>query len=73
MFKQGAIVKQSDIVVEIESVVDCEALGGSEYAGWYDIKGIRLKADLTPDRRKWSQRENLLHTPDHPVEILNPA
>ncbi|MNV98773.1 hypothetical protein D3C71_1940610 [compost metagenome] len=64
------IVRRRDVTVEIESVTCVEDQYGAEWSGWYNITGIRLKADGTPDRRKWSNREHILVTPKLPIEII---
>lgn len=64
MFANGMIVKDAwGTTIEVEATREVGE-------GYVSIVGIRLKGDGTPDRRKWSQRERIIHSPMSPVQII---
>ena len=65
MFKAGMIVREklTGVTIEVESAIHAGE-------GWYSITGVKLTKDLSPDRRKWSQRESIIHSPGSPVEVI---
>ena len=64
MFKSGMIVRDAQgTIIEVESFIDAGE-------GYFSITGIKLKSNMTPDQRKWSQRESIIHSPSNPTEIL---
>lgn len=64
MFKSGMIVRDArGTIIEVESFIDAGE-------GYFSITGIKLKADMTPDQRKWSQRESIIHSPNNQCEVI---
>ena len=66
MFESGMIVREkiTGVVIEVESAIHA----GN---GWYSVTGIRLTKGHEPDRRKWSKRESVIHSPENPLEVLS--
>jgi hypothetical protein len=67
IFKSGMIVKDSQgVIIEVESYI---AAG----EGYISVRGVQLTKKLTPDKRKWSQRRSILHTPSNPLTVVENA